>query len=72
MNQTISWRNYWKPTPKKIRQWADAILVACVSFGNMLPEYGKLLMTVGTIIKLLSNFFKDVEDPSSPDANLGV
>jgi len=55
---TFSWKNYWKPTPSKIRQWADALLIAFITISELKPELSSLSW-VGLILKLLSNFFKD-------------
>ena len=56
---TFSWKNYWKPTPAKIRQWADAILIAMSTIGTLVETGGKAFIIAGIVLKLLSNFFKD-------------
>jgi len=73
-NTTFSWKNYWKPTPAKIRQWADAIMIALSTIGTLVEAHGKAFIIAGIILKLLSNFFKDenteyIKIKSDPDTD---
>lgn len=68
----FSWKQYWAPTPKNIRKWADALLITFFSGGLAVsnPETTKILFTIGLLLKLISNLFKDAEDYSnSPDSS---
>lgn len=60
----FNWRGYWAPTPKKIRQFADSLLVSCVALGiifqnNDLDGWGMTFEIVGVALKLVSNMFTD-------------
>ena len=64
MKTNFSWANYWAPTPKKIRQWADAILITTASIASNIqdPIQAKIIFGVGILLKLLSNLFKENGD----------
>lgn len=60
----ISTRNYYKPTPAKIRKAADAIsgslkVVGASSIVAANPIAGLIIMIIGEAIKIASNFFID-------------
>ena len=53
---------YYKPTPEKIRKVGDimqygAQVAAGASIVNEKPEIGLIVMIIGSIGKILSNFF---------------
>ena len=53
---------YYKPTPEKIRKVGDimqygAQIAAGASIVNQKPEIGLIVMIIGSIGKILSNFF---------------
>lgn len=53
---------YYKPTPEKIRKVGDVLqygaqVAAGASIVNEKPELGLIVMIVGSIGKILSNFF---------------
>ena len=53
---------YYKPTPEKIRKVGDimqygAQIAAGASIVNEKPEIGLIVMIIGSIGKILSNFF---------------
>jgi hypothetical protein len=55
---------YYKPTPEKIRKVGDimqygAQVAAGASIVNEKPEIGLIVMIIGSIGKILSNFFVD-------------
>jgi hypothetical protein len=55
---------YYKPTPSKIRKVGDimqygAQIAAGASIVNNKPELGLIVMIIGAIGKVLSNFFVD-------------
>jgi len=58
------YKRYYEPTPKNIRKWADAIMIASTTAGAcshaLNHEWiGVTLMILGVLSKLLSNFFTD-------------
>jgi hypothetical protein len=55
---------YYKPTPSKIRKVGDimqygAQIATGASIVNNKPELGLIVMIIGAIGKILSNFFVD-------------
>lgn len=53
---------YYKPTPEKIRKVGDVLqygaqVAAGASIVNEKPELGLIVMIIGSIGKILSNFF---------------
>lgn len=63
-NTKFDWHTYWNPTPKKIRQLADSLLVSCVALGivfqnNDLGGWGMTFEIIGVALKLVSNMFTD-------------
>lgn len=60
----FKWSGYWKPTPKKIRKIADAIVAAATFSGSIVvlnghPLAGTIIFVLGFIAKVVSNFFQD-------------
>jgi hypothetical protein len=60
----FNWQNYWNPTPKKVRQLADSLLVSCVALGivfqnNDLGGWGMAFEIIGVALKLVSNMFTE-------------
>jgi hypothetical protein len=60
----ISFKSYWKPTPKLIRKIADSILAGSTLFStySYLEDHKGLalaIMIVSVVAKILSNFFED-------------
>jgi hypothetical protein len=58
----FSWKEYWAPTPKKIRKIADAVVAAATFSGTLLSlndnvKVGTSIFIAGFIAKILSNFF---------------
>lgn len=58
----FSWKEYWAPTPKKIRKIADAIVAAATFSGTLLSlndnvNVGTSIFIAGFVAKILSNFF---------------
>ena len=58
----FSWKEYWAPTPKKIRKMADAIVAAATFSGTLLSlndnvKMGTFIFVSGFFAKILSNFF---------------
>lgn len=60
----IGFKEYFKPTPKRIRVFGDS-LAAAGTFGasivilNGHPLAGTIIMIVGVVGKFLSNFFSE-------------
>jgi hypothetical protein len=62
----FKWSGYWKPTPKKIRKIADAIVAAATFSGSAVvlnghPLIGTIIFVLGFIAKVASNFFQEDE-----------
>lgn len=58
----FSWKEYWAPTPKKIRKIADAVVAAATFSGTILSlndnvNVGTSIFIAGFVAKVLSNFF---------------
>lgn len=57
---------YFKPTPKKIRTAADAIVAAATFAGSMIvlngdPKVGTAIFIIGVVAKFISNLFAENE-----------
>ena len=57
---------YFKPTPKKIRTAADAIVAATTFSGSMIvlngdPKVGTVIFIIGVVAKFISNLFAENE-----------
>ena len=57
---------YFKPTPKKIRSIADAVVAATTFGGSIIvlngePKVGTVIFVVGVIAKFISNLFAEDE-----------
>jgi hypothetical protein len=64
MKPTYKLSNYWKPTPKNIRKAADALMIisataATISAVNHSEWLTALFTIIGTVGKVLSNFFAE-------------
>ena len=62
----LSWKGYWKPTPKNIRKAADSLLGAATlastfSYVYDHPKLGLIVMIVAVATKIISNFLLDDE-----------
>jgi hypothetical protein len=60
----FGWFYYWKPTPKRIRRIADALLagamtVSTISFANDYKDIAIVVLIVAGVAKFLSNFFAE-------------
>lgn len=71
----FGWKHYFKPTPKRVRIFGDA-LAASGTFASSIvvlnghPLLGTIIMVIAVLGKFISNFFKDEETPtdnSSPE-----
>jgi hypothetical protein len=63
----VKWSGYWKPTPKKIRKVADAIVAATTFSGSAVvlnghPLAGTIIFVLGFVAKVVSNFFEEDEN----------
>lgn len=69
----MSWRNYFRPTPKNLKRTADAVLASATlaSTFTFLMDYKTAaiwIMGLSVVAKLLSNFFSnDSETPQNPE-----
>lgn len=57
-----SWKNYWEPTPKNIRKFADALLAGAMTIStfamiNDHPVLASVIMITAGLAKFASNFF---------------
>lgn len=64
----FSLKAYYKPTPAKIRKWADAFLGACSTISvwpitSNCVKIGAALIIIGFIAKVISNGFTDDAAP---------
>jgi hypothetical protein len=65
----VGFKEYFKPTPKRMRVFGDS-LAAAGTFGasivilNGHPIVGTIIMVIGVVGKFISNFFSD-EDTNS-------
>jgi len=64
MASKFGFKNYFKPTPKRIRILGDSLAAAStlaasysIMYGN--PQIGTIIMITGWFGKFLSNFFTD-------------
>lgn len=60
----FQWSGYWKPTPRKIRKVADAIVAATTFSGSAVvlnghPLAGTIIFVLGFVAKVVSNFFEE-------------
>lgn len=60
----LSWKGYWKPTPKNIRKIADSLLGAATlastfSYIYDHPTLGLIVMVVAVVTKIVSNFLSE-------------
>ena len=61
-----SWKNYWKPTPRNIRKFADALLASAMTVStfamiNDHPKMAGIIMITAGVAKFASNFFSEDE-----------
>lgn len=60
----FGWKEYWKPTPLKIRKLADALVAATTFSGSMInleggSHIGTAIILIGFLSKTASNFFAE-------------
>lgn len=60
----MSWKGYWKPTPKGIRKLADSILAGATLASTFTfimdhKEAAIIIMVISVMTKILSNFLSD-------------
>lgn len=60
----FGWKEYWKPTPLKIRKLADALVAATTFSGTMVnlegdSRIGTAIIIIGFLSKTVSNFFTE-------------
>ena len=58
----FGWKQYWKPTPLRIRKIADAIFATTTCIGSAAifddqSKIGMVILVIGFIAKTVSNFF---------------
>lgn len=63
---TFGWKQYWKPTPKLVRKVADAVISITTLAGSIItidknPVTGTIIMALGVVAKVVSNFFGEEE-----------
>ena len=64
MKAKFGFKNYFKPTPKKIRIFGDSLaaastLAASLTVMNGSPNIGTAILITGWVGKFISNFFTD-------------
>lgn len=67
----FGWKQYWKPTPAVIRKIADAVISVTTLVGSFVtieknPVTGTIVMVVGVVAKIISNFFSETETKINP------
>jgi hypothetical protein len=60
----LSWKGYWKPTPKNVRKVADSILAGATlastfAMVNDYPHLAITIMIISVVAKIISNFLTD-------------
>lgn len=60
----FGWKHYWKPTPKNVRKFADALGAAALAISaySFLTDYkvfAYITLSTTFIAKFLSNFFSE-------------
>jgi hypothetical protein len=68
MNMKFSWKDYFKPTPKRVRVFGDSLVgagtfAASISVLNGAPKIGTVILVVSVLGKFMSNFFTDEPTP---------
>jgi hypothetical protein len=63
----FGWKEYWKPTPLKIRKLADALVAATTFSGSVVnlegdSHIGTAIIVIGFLSKTVSNFFTENEN----------
>ena len=63
---TFGFKQYFKPTPKKIRTIADAVVAAATFAGSIIvlngdPRAGTVIFIIGVVAKFTSNLFAENE-----------
>lgn len=64
MAQKMSWKNYFKPTPKRIRIFGDSLAAGSLFVAGLAIVSGFEKIAIGVAVagwlgKFLSNFFAD-------------
>lgn len=64
MAQKMSWKNYFKPTPKRIRIFGDSLAAGSLFVAGLAIVSGYEKIAIGIAVagwlgKFLSNFFTD-------------
>jgi hypothetical protein len=70
----FSWKNYWKPTPVKFRRLGDALfgIFSITSMSSIVTEHRQLgiaSLIIGTLGKVLTNFFSEEPVTNQADEN---
>ena len=60
----LTWKGYWKPTPKNVRKVADSILAGATlastfAMVNDHPHLAVAIMIISVVAKVVSNFLTD-------------
>lgn len=55
-NVNVGWNEYFKPTPKNVRKFGDALITISVGLGVVIPG-AQWVPVVGLLGKVLTNFF---------------
>ena len=66
LSMKLTWKGYWKPTPKNIRKVADSLLGAATLASTFScvydrPTLGVVVMVIAVVTKIVSNFLSDDE-----------
>lgn len=67
MAQKMSWKNYFKPTPKRIRIFGDSLAAGSLFVAGLAIVSGFEKIAIGVAVagwlgKFLSNFFADEKE----------
>ena len=75
-NMRFGWKQYFKPTPKRLRIFGDSLaaagtFAASIAVLNGHPIAGTVIMTLAVIGKFISNFFTLEETKKDGDISSG-
>lgn len=74
MKTKFTWKGYWQPTPVKFRRLGDALfgVFSITSMSSIITEHRELAVAsliIGTLGKVLSNFFSEEPSITEVDEN---
>jgi hypothetical protein len=66
----FGWNQYFKPTPKNVKKFADALVTASTFAGTIVilnghALAGTIIFIIGTVAKFVSSFFGTEQTPTN-------